>query len=220
MKRRILLAWCWSIGLVRAEQPVDLVPVEKWIARAAGVKTVVAEFRQERQLRTLKKPLETTGKVWVSLLDGGLRMETGVPARVIAVLPPKGDLTLLDVEKKEAQIVPRAGLERERAGQALSFVMAGFPKDLASFQERFEITAVVPEQEWHRIELKPRGAGKSIAVLKVILMVEQSSHKLAALHVMLRDGSRIGQTFTDVRENAAIQPSIFAVDTAGYRFKK
>ena len=58
------------------------------------------------------------------------------------------------------------------------------------------------------------------AVIKVMLMLNDKSHQLDAMHVYFRDGSRISSTFTSMKPNASIPDSQFRIDLKGYTVKQ
>lgn len=204
---------------LKAAEPVDLTPVKQWIARSGKIKSLIAEFRQERQLRTVKKPLESTGRVWIQV-GGAFRWQVGDPPRVVAVLGPGGDFTLLNESKKTAELISSQSLENDSSGQSLAFLKAGFPGSLEEFQKKFEVREIAAEGEWDRVELKPAGGGGSLAVLKMLLYLHHDRHTLGSIHVYLRDGSRISTTFTAIQENPEIPASRFTVDLTGYEVKR
>ncbi len=214
-------------GLLAAALPLraeaaalDLAPVQAWVANAAKVKTLIADFRQERVLRTMKQPLVTTGKLWYSQPANAFRWQTGDPAKLIAILKPgREELTVARTEKKEAEVIGKAALQKDRMGQGLSLMQAGFPSSLEEFQKRFTILAIIPESNWHRVELKP-AVTMGGAVVKVMLMLNATTHKLDAMHVYFRDGSRISSIFTSMKENAAIPAAQFSMDLTGYTVKR
>ncbi len=207
----------WSLP-ARAE--LDLTPVEKWVARASKIKTLTAEFRQEKILRTMKKPLETKGRLWYSQTANAFRWETGDPPRVIAALKPGGEeLTVLKTEKKEAQVLSKKALSKDRMGQGLELLQAGFPTSMQSFQEKFAILAITPDQGWHRVELKPT-VTMGGAVIKVMLMLNTKTNQMDAMHVYFRDGSILSNVLTATKENVAIPPAQFAPDLTGYTVKQ
>lgn len=206
-------------AVLPAAEPPDLTPVKEWIARSGKIKSLIADFKQERQLRTVKKPLESTGRVWIEV-GGPFRWQVGDPPKVVAVLGTGGEFTLLNESKKTAEVIPAESLEKDPAGQSLAFLKAGFPGSLEEFQKKFEVREIVREGDWDRVELKPVGGGNSLAVLKMLLYLHHDRHTLGSIHVYLRDGSRISTTFTAIQENPEIPASRFTVDLTGYGVKR
>lgn len=210
---------CLAASQARAEAPVDLSPLKAWIAKSATLKTLIADFKQERHLRTVTKPLETTGRVWIQV-GGGFRWQVGDPPKIVAVLGPKGEFTVINEGKKAAEIFSPEALEKDQAGQSLAFLRAGFPASLEAFQQQFEILQIVPDGDWDRIELKPAGRESSFAVTKMGMYVHRGRHTLGSMQVYLRDGSWIDTRFTGTQENPEIPAALFLPDLTGYNLRR
>jgi outer membrane lipoprotein-sorting protein len=205
------------------EDPLNATGVavlERWVKRTAGLKTVVADFRQERKLLTLRKPLETTGKLWLSAADGAFRLQSGDPPKLVAVRRATGELTVLFPEKKEAEVMAPEEVERSEMGQALRFLTVGFPESVAGLRKQFVIEAVKATEGWHQIQLRPAGASPGAMVSNLIVQVETATGTPGALHLNFRDGSRVSNTFTKVEENVAIPADCFTPALDGYRVKR
>lgn len=197
----------------------DLTPVKAWIAKSATLKTLIADFKQERYLRTVKKPLESTGRVWIRA-GGAFRWQVGDPPKIVAVLEPQGEFTVINDAKKTAEIFSPQALEKDQAGQSLAFLRAGFPSSLAAFQEKFEITQIVPDGDWDRVEMKPAGGEGSFAVRKMGMYLHRERHTLGSMQVYLRDGSWIDTRFLSTQENPEIPAALFQPDLSAYRVKQ
>lgn len=203
-----------------ADEPaLDLAPVKAWIAKSSTLKTLTADFRQARHLRTVKKPLESTGRVWIKV-GGAFRWQVGDPPKLLAILGPQGDFTVINDAKKAAEILSPESLEKDQAGQSLAFLRAGFPGSLEAFQKKFQITAITPEGDWDRVELKPAGGESSFAVIKMGMYLHRDRHTLGSMQVYLRDGSWIDTVFTTTQENPDIPASLFQPDLTGYAVKR
>jgi outer membrane lipoprotein-sorting protein len=70
------------------------------------------------------------------------------------------------------------------------------------------------------VEIKPTGAGSSFAVRKLVLTINQESHRLGAMQIHLRDGSWINNSVTSLQENPVIPASQFKFDLSGYTVKR
>jgi len=92
-----------------ADQALDLAPVEKWLERMDGIKSVEATFVQQKYLRTLRMPLTTKGHIWLRYPDD-FRWELGVPPSTIAIRN-QNILTILEPKKKRAQRISLAPKE-------------------------------------------------------------------------------------------------------------
>ena len=198
----------------------ELAVVERWVKRSAGLKTVIADFRQERKLLTLRKPLETTGKLWFSAADGAFRLQSGDPLKLVAVRRGSGELTVLFPEKKEAEVIAPDAIERSEMGQALRFLTVGFPGSVEALRAQFVVESVKGAEGWHQIQLRPAGAPSGAMVSNLIVQVESATGTPGALHLNFRDGSRVSNTFTKVEENAEIPADCFTAALDGYRVQR
>lgn len=221
---RLLLKSILAVLLVQAGASIagaapDLTPVKEWIAKQAGVKTVIVDIKQERHLRTVRKPLESAGRFWLGV-NGAFRWQAGDPPKLVAVMTPQEELSVIYPEKKTAEVYSKAALEREDAGQGIEFLRAGFPATLEEFQQRFEITDIKSADGWDQVEVKPAGAGSSFAVRKMVLTLNQKTRRLGAMQIHLRDGSWINNTVLAIQENPAIPAAQFGYDLTGFSVKR
>ncbi|MDB6071773.1 MAG: LolA family protein [Verrucomicrobiales bacterium] len=212
----LFLAWA---GPAMAQGGPDLAPVKAWIAKQAGIKSLIVDIRQERHLRTVKKPLESTGRFWF-VQGGAFRWQAGDPPKLVAVMTPAEEFSVIYPAKKTAEVFSKAALEREDAGQGIAFLRAGFPSSLDEFLQRFEVTEIKSVDGWDNVEVKPAGAGSSFAVRKMVLTLNQKTNRLGAMQIHLRDGSWINNTVIDLKENPAIPDSQFSYDLTGFEVKR
>ena len=212
----LFLAWA---GPVMAQAGPDLTPVKAWIAKQAGIKSLIVDIRQERHLRTVKKPLESSGRFWF-VQGGAFRWQAGDPPKLVAVMSPAEEFSVIYPAKKTAEVFSKAALEREDAGQGIAFLRAGFPSSLEEFLQRFEITEIKSADGWDNVEVKPAGAGSSFAVRKMVLTLNQKTNRLGAMQIHLRDGSWINNTVVELKENPAIPDSQFSYDLTGFEVKR
>lgn len=213
--RIILAGLLAAASCASAAAPPDLAPVEEWIRKQADVRTIVADFRQERHVRTVRKPLVSTGRLWLTA-GGPFRWQTGDPPALIAILNAAGEFTVVRPEKKEASVISREALEREEAARGLAFLHAGFPRSLDEFRRQFSIDSVTPAGDYDKVEGRPAGAGSASGVRKMVLYLHRPTRKLTSMQIHFRDGSWISNTFTGIQENAAIPPAQFEIDLSGY----
>lgn len=197
----------------------DLAPVKAWIAKQAGIKSLIVDIKQERYLRTVKKPLASEGRFWFTA-GGAFRWQAGDPPKLVAVMSAQEEFSVIYPAKKTAEVFSKAALESDSAGQGIAFLRAGFPTSLEEFQARFEVTEITGADGWDTVEVKPAGAGSSFAVRKMVLSLNQKTHRLGAMQIHLRDGSWINNTVTAMEENPAIPASQFGYDLTGFEVKR
>jgi outer membrane lipoprotein-sorting protein len=195
----------------------DLAPVKKWIERQAKIKTLHATFKQERHLKTVKKPLESTGGIWFQA-PGSIRWQSGDPPKVIAIIKAGGDLTIQHTDKKKAEVLTRKELEEKSDGMGVAFLESGFPRSLEEFQKRFEVTSVEKSGDYYQVEAK-LAEGANPVLRKTVFFIHDGTWTLGGMHFYFRDGSRVESTFSGVEENKPIPASLFAPNLEGYSVK-
>lgn len=220
LRRSFLLSSLCLPSLCLAADEPDLTPVKRWIERSAKLTTVQGTFSQAKHMRSLKKPLESTGAFWATM-NGSIRWQAGDPPKVIAVRKAGGDLFIAQTDKKKAQQHSKASLEKEGAGPALALLEAGFPRSLAEFEKRFRVLSVTPQPgDFDAVEVALAGDAGTFAIRKVVLRIYRPTAVLGGMEVHLRDGSWIASTFTKIEENPAIPDAQFQIDLAGYEIEK
>ncbi|MBP7950876.1 MAG: outer membrane lipoprotein carrier protein LolA [Verrucomicrobiales bacterium] len=213
-RRRFLTLAAAACAADSARADTDLTPVRKWIERQAALKTLRASFRQLRFLKSVRKPLESAGKIWYAA-PGSIRWESGDPPKIIAAVKTGGNLTVLHVGKRRAEVITAAQMKEKSDSQGIAFLESGFPGSMAEFQRRFAITAVERAGSYHRVDAT-LAEGANPVVRKFSFFILDSAWTLGGLHFQFRDGSRAEITFSDVVENAEIPPGCFDADLTGY----
>lgn len=222
MTKRTFLLSLALIGLQTgglAAPPLDLAPVKAWIAQQAAVRSLIVDIKQERHLRTVKKPLESAGRFHF-VQGGAFRWQAGDPPKLVAIMKTEGEFSVIYPAKKTAEVFSKASVDREDAGQGIVFLRAGFPESLEDFLERFEVISIKSAAGWDSVEVKPAGAASAFAVRKLVFSLNQQTHRLGAMQIHLRDGSWVNNTVTSIKENATIPASQFTYDLSGYEVKQ
>jgi hypothetical protein len=198
---------------------IDTAPIKQWIDRSAKIKTFQVEFKQLRYLKTVRKPLESAGKIEFAA-PGSLRWQSGDPPTTIATMKPGGALTVQHVAKKEAEVMTREALEDKAGGQALAMLESGFPTSMDEFQKRFTVSEVQKvDGGYFRVSAQLAG-GHNPVIRKVEFFIHEAGWTLGGLHFHFRDGSRIENTFTATKENVKLGENIFTPDLSGYTIKQ
>ena len=219
LTKLVLMSMAALITAGSAVAAPDLAPVKAWVAKQAGIKSLIVDIRQERHLRTVKKPLESIGRFHF-VQGGAFRWQAGDPPKLVAVMSPQEEFSVIYPQKKTAEVFSKEALEREDAGQGIAFLRAGFPTSLEEFLKRFEVMEVTGRDGWDVVEVKPAGEGSSFAVRKLVLSINQQTHRLGAMQIHLRDGSWINNTVTGMQENPSIPAAQFSYDLTGFEVKR
>lgn len=208
---RALLILAALSTLARAD--LDVKPLETWIAKQKDLQSLEADFVQERKLPSLKKPVSTPGKLRM-VRPGKLLWELGQPVKTLAV-SDGATMTLLDVEKKRGKKIDASEPE------AKQFTMLSDQafRDLAGFQEAFELVESRVTEGIYQLTVKPKDKQLRKHVSWMFLDIDQKSQELRALDLELDDKTRIRTVFTKSRINVKIDPAVFQPDTNGYMMK-
>lgn len=222
MRTRYFLAtlagWAFLAPGSLAAEP-DMAPVKAWIEHARTVKTVAADFRQERFLRAVAKPLVAQGKFWYKA-PGAMRWQLGEPPRLILLRPgdAKGSVRLIDTQAKTVRPLSEE-LSKDQGG-LVAFLDAGFPASVESFQEMVRISSIDRADGIARVTCHLRDSRLAVAVMKMVFVLDEAKRGLTGVEVWLRDGSKIINHFLNVQENAAAPEDLFKVPAEGFREEK
>ncbi len=195
---------------------LDLTPLKKWIASQGKIDTIACDFTQERELRTVKRPLKADGRFWFQKPDR-FRWELGEPPKSIAI--HNGDeLTILDVAKKKAEVTDTSGEEAERERFAAYFDLS-FPRRWETFEENFDVLALNRVAgEWHA-HVKPKSRKTARGIKTMTFFISASSDALLGFSLKVKDGSTITTRFRNIRRNVSVPASRFVVSLDGYKVK-
>ena len=80
----VLGALALTVSPISSQAEPDLTPVRQWIEAQSKVNTVSGSFNQERKLRTVKRPLRSSG-TFSFKIPGSFRWEVGSPPELIAL---------------------------------------------------------------------------------------------------------------------------------------
>lgn len=208
---RHLLVLLSLISIARAE--LDLAPLQAWIGKQKTLKTLDADFVQERSLPSLKRPVSTPGRIRM-VRPGQLRWELGDPVKTMAV-SDGNTMTLVDLAKKRAQ---RIEADSAKARQFTMLSDNAF-RDIASFRETFELVESRVVDGIYQLTVKPKARAMRKQVSWMFLDIDTRTKELRAMALELSDKSRIRTVFTRTKINGKIDPAIFTPDLAGYMIR-
>lgn len=204
---RLAVALGFSLRLLGGANEADVI-LRQWLARQTNLTTWTADFVQTRNLKALTQPLTTTGKVWFQA-PAQFRWELGQPAQSVA-LRGDADLLILAPKLKRAERYPLAAFASGPMGDALALLDTGFPRDAASFTNRFALLGFSETNATHAFRLQPRTKAAQKVLTELTVFVATNDFQLRATELVFRDGSRLRNDFTNAVENAALEPTVFA----------
>lgn len=192
--------------------------IRRWIAGQKDVKSLSITFRQERELKGLKKPVMATGQIWLDR-ESRMRWQIGDPPKTIAVYQEK-EVKVLHPGKK---LLERRVLGADAGNQSemeKAFLESGIPDSLQDFQRFFRILDSTEEGSLDRVKLEVKDSRAQTALTGMDFLIDRPSNLLAGYDVSFRDGSSIRTRFLQVKKNAAFEAGLFQPDTTGYTVKK
>jgi outer membrane lipoprotein carrier protein len=198
---------------VRAEP--DRAPLEAWIAAQRDTQRLAIEFRQERILKGLTKPLVSQGRLWLDR-RGLMRWQIGDPPRMIAVYK---DESVSVIRPGARRVETRTlGSDSDQQGEMeRAFLKSGLPTSAADFDQYFKFISTTREGDIARLRVSPKDSRAAAALQWIELRIDAAGAQLAGYDVAFRDGSQIRTRFTSVVVNPPVDDALFAPDVAGFR---
>lgn len=215
---RYLLSFCVLFAVPLQAEKLDLTPVKKWVEHSASLKSLTVSFHQLRYLKTVTKPLASTGTIHF-LAPDSFRLQSGEPAKLILTSKSGGNLTIQRPEKMEAEVFTREQVEAKADGHGLAFIESGFPRSMEAFQKRYEVTALTKQGSHWNVETKLINTSSKV-VRKLVLIIADGRPTLSGLQIFFQDGTRMESTFSNHKENAGLNDALFVPNLTGYTIKK
>ncbi|MCB1229453.1 MAG: outer membrane lipoprotein carrier protein LolA [Verrucomicrobiae bacterium] len=207
---------------IRAEvSDADLAPIQNWLQFQRGIRTVAAEFVQMRELRTLRNPLRSEGKVWIDRKRERFRWQSGSEDSPKAVAVKSGDtLTLMQPSRKRARQVDLGDAAGDPAGAAFDFAAGDLPDSLADLKTAFSIEKLDSESGAWRLTLRPLQEKLRESVAEIVFVIDAERFFLRGFEMTFRDRSVVKTTFTRQEFNLDLDDSLFEPDLSSYTLDK
>lgn len=207
---RILLGFLFLLSSVHSAE-VDTAPLSAWLSRQADIKTLQADFIQERKLAALKNPVSTPGSM--TLVKGGsMRWDLGKPTKTTAISDGT-TIQLIDLEKKRARSMDAD------SSRAKAFTLLGdsaLNGGMDGFQKVFELVEAKMTSGIYQLTTRPKDRALRQQIPWVFFDIDPNKKELRALEVQLDDKSRIRTIFTKTRFNEPVAKEHFVFDLTGY----
>ena len=196
--------------------------VTRWIQATQKLTSLEAEFRQERQLKTLRKPLIKSGRLWFKRPDG-FRWQIDEPPALIAVRAPDGGgLKVADMKARRVRLWSTTELQTaadaSNGGGGFSMFQMGFSPSIEEFEKMFEISSATPgsEQGQWNVHLTLKDSRARLAVKDIVFTLRPDLGALDGFEIQLRDGSILRTLITRAMPDAVIANDVFMIDTNGF----
>jgi hypothetical protein len=186
----------------------------QWIESGARVRTLVADFQQERVLRTLRKPLTRPGRLWVDRQSGGLRMDIGEPpaARLLKT-PGKDEWWWADLRAGRSKLIATADLG-EADPAAPWMMLFGSSGDWEQFSRILEPVSAEPlasAAEWWRVLLRPAPRAGAGHLRTLTIDIHPATGGLSQAEMLLRDQSRLRLRLGRAEPHKPVPAAVFQV---------
>lgn len=198
---------CLVLPLQSADPTLDTAPLKAWLEQQKNVKTLHAEFTQERTLPALKKPITTPGTLHLHH-DGRMRWNLGDPTQTIAISDGE-NVQLIDLKKQRQRSIS-ADSPQARPFTLLS--SDAFSSGLEGFLKQFKLIESRTTNGIYQLTTQPQDAALRRHIPWVFFDIDLNDHSLRALEIQLKDKSRIRTIFTKVTLNSQIPDHIFLYD--------
>jgi outer membrane lipoprotein-sorting protein len=201
-----LFFWSFSTRGSDAESLVQL-----WLSRQTNIQTWAADFTQTRTLKSLTRPLVSTGEVWFAAPQNFRWEVGGKPPQTIALR--NGDLMLVLYPRlKRAERYEFAQAQSAQWKDTLALLQTGFPRSKQEMETQFILASLQNTNQLQVLTLQPRSAAarKNIPSIKILLDPEEAT--LRGTELEFADGSTMRNTFTNIRTNVPLDPEFFATN--------
>jgi len=181
-----------------------------WLAKQPDIKTWSADFVQTRVFKSLTQPLTATGHVWFAE-PNRFRWELGNPPRTIAVRAADEMLVLYPLlTPPRVERFPLTGNQAGPWHDALALLEAGFPRNQAELESRFNILAQNVTNEACEVMLQPKSTSARQMMPQLKIAFDTKDFSLKATELQFADGSTMRNDFQNPVLNPKIDPEIFS----------
>ena len=215
----VFLILCTSSLYAQTGEAVNLQPIEKWIEKHRDLRSLYVEFVQERKIRALRKPITTTGKIWMAESGNLFRMQTGEPP--LSIVVKSGDTTtIINTRKKTAEQIGGSKKSGGRATKMEEMFQHLFPKSMTDLQKAFHIIAVKKDGSDWKVIMEPKDADTARFLNRFILNISENGDTLLGFALHLKDASIITSRTTKSMKNPKVPGDVFSPSLSGYKIKK
>ena len=191
----------------------DPAPLDAWIRKQAAVRTLQADFVQERILPSLKQPVRTAGRLCFVRPDR-LSWELGEPVRTRVVVRD-GTLTLMQVDARTATRMPSDSVQ----AKPFTVLTAEAFRDRAAFEAAFEPVDSSVTRGIYQLTMRPKDGSMRGRIPWMFLDIDVATHELRAFAFEMPDQSRVRTIFSQLVINREIDDARFRPVLDGYQVR-
>ena len=197
----ILSAW----QNVRADETNSV--LDAWFAAQKTLHTWSADFVQTRALKTLTQPLVARGHIAFAV-PNEFRWELGQPAQTIA-LRHGDEMFVIYPRLKRAERYPLGAGAPGEWRDTMARLAAGFPHDRKEFEVQFQILSLTETNGAWQFSLQPKSALARRMMPELRIALATNDFSLAGTELIIVDGSRMRNDFTNAVLNPALDEKLF-----------
>lgn len=182
--------------------------VADWLNAQTNIQTWSAGVVQIRNLKSLSQPLTAEGRVWFAAPDK-FRWEIGTPPQTIAVRKPAEMLVIYPRLKRAERFL----LAQENAGpfkDTLALLDAGFPRNRADLDARFQIASQSISNEVCTLVLRPKSPSARRMMPEIRVAFGTNDWTLRSTELQFADGSKMLNEFRNPKLNPLLDADLFA----------
>jgi outer membrane lipoprotein-sorting protein len=203
-----LLFFLFSFETAEAEEKTDRI-LNEWIEKQSKIKRWSSDVLQIRELKSLVRPLETSGRVWVEPPDR-FCWQLGEPAKTIAIQTGE-ELVIIYPRLKQIERYPEKDIVDPAWKQVMALLDAGFPTDSKTFFELYKVNSITRSDETWRFELLPAAMEGRKLLDRVRIEVTSDDLTLVATELVFSDGSSMRNEFSNHDLNPEMDEELFEV---------
>ncbi len=186
--------------------------VSSWLRNQTNLQTWSADFVQTRALKSLTQPLISTGQVWFAA-PNRFRWELGRPAQTIALRQPEQMLVIYP-KLKRVEKYPLSGTQVGPWRDALALLEAGFPRNQAELESRFNLQSTEINGGVCEIKLQPKSSAARRMMSQIKIAFGTNDFLLHSTELQFADGSTMRNDFKNPRLNEKLNEALFSPQIA------
>ena len=204
-----------SIDAKGQDPALNLEPLKSCFAAQKKVRSISADFIQNRSFRTLKSPVTIKGRFWFEM-PGKFRWELGDPPKTI-ILGSRDGATILKIPQKRAEKVAFDSKKTMGATEFLKMMDLNSHQSVEDFCKHMNILSLKPIGNAYRLEMLPKdpAIAKYLTAIRLDFLAE--SGQWIGFEFLTKDGSSMRTDFSNVRINAKLNSSVFEYDLSGFK---
>ena len=218
MKTRLLgcLLWVVSSPLWAGKLPVDpaaAAALDDWLAYQVTIETWAAPVKQVRALKSLARPLISTGSVTYAR-PGRFRWQLGDPPRTL-VIGTAAELLIAYPKLKQLERYEHGAQIDPTLRQVIDLLVLGFPSSAATFRDRYVLVRSRlndAEEPIRSFELQPKNATSGRFLALAVLDVRAFDQRLMATEFHFPDGSSMRNEFAEPVVNGLVEDARFQLN--------